>query len=774
MELPCINSIRSFLFVSMLTPLQGQVQPLNLSCVFSLDSLPVGFGSSLSESQAGSEHRTQLNKAINELSELIWKKGGFRFWHRRTNNGRYIFYCSQDKDRARKTASRGLRDVPRMERFSCGGQLTFTPSFVDRTLAITLRHTHHEPYDNHELSDAVLEFIGTYKSCYQPAEIFRNIQAARPEGWKSVTLHQVYYQWHLANSKNWRRHSDSFLSAQILLSERSNVHSASYVSSNVRGLDFYDNDSIRVLSSHAKELAMDATYGTNNKGMELFAVLAEFDGTGVPLAYCFVDVFENNRKGERNAEPGAIIGILSLFLRPLKDFGLNPTFFGTDKDPAEIFAIGQIWPNTTIQLCCWHAERAVRTRLGTSKEINSQNEYRPLEAQSLVSDLELCWGSLPIRRPDGDHRYGRCACPSRNVTVQAKGRIETWKNDELDTVVEIFLRHFNMHSLIPDQNGTYRSSEGIHRACAAEMYHWCRPRNYFRLWAYFWVNWYQPSQWVLWARSSNPREIPILKTTMILESHWRKVKHDYLHRFNRPRIDIVTWVLLSSVIPDALTRMQVLLERDHRKGRASWRKHFKQEWKKLSSRAEDMVANDRYHTDPAKWTCSCPYFLTSRFLICKHIIACYESIVERIDFFNNVTRSRTSPFWLHPQLVLRPEFRHCENQGDTVISDEDGSEFSEDSEDDASIDAAAADEDNLADPDDDLEEEFDAFESDLQQAVDIFREQRAKGNKKFLEKFMDVCRSMRKQVREIIGRKNQRTMPRTWGSWKHPATMYYQ
>ena len=125
-----------------------------------------------------------------------------------------------------KTASRGLRDAPRMERFSCGGQLTFTPSFVDRTLAITLRHTHHEPYDNHELSDAVLEFIGTYKNCSQPAEIFRNIQAARPEGWKSVTLHQVYYQW-------LQRTGDAILilSAQSLLSERSessDVHSASY------------------------------------------------------------------------------------------------------------------------------------------------------------------------------------------------------------------------------------------------------------------------------------------------------------------------------------------------------------------------------------------------------------------------------------------------------------------------------------------------------------------------------------------------------------------
>jgi hypothetical protein len=55
------------------------------------------------------------------------------------------------------------------------------------------------------------------------------------------------------------------------------------------------------------------------------------------------------------------------------------------------------------------------------------------------------------------------------VTFEAKGRIfEAWKADELETVVRIFLWHFNMHLLIPDQNGTY---QGIHRACAAEIYH---------------------------------------------------------------------------------------------------------------------------------------------------------------------------------------------------------------------------------------------------------------------------------------------------------------
>jgi hypothetical protein len=125
--------------------------------------------------------------------------------------------------------------------------------------------------------------------------------------------------------------------------------------------------------------------------------------------------------------------------------------------------VRQTWPSATIQLCYWYAQRAVRTRLGTSKETNSQNEYKPLEAQSLVSDLELCWGSLPIRRPNGDHRYGTCTCPSRGITIEAKGRIETWKSNELDTVVQTFSRNFNMHPLIPDQNGIRMARTDLRR-----------------------------------------------------------------------------------------------------------------------------------------------------------------------------------------------------------------------------------------------------------------------------------------------------------------------
>ena len=195
-----------------------------------------------------------------------------------------------------------------------------------------------------------------------------------------------------------------------------------------------------------------------------------------------------------------------------------------------------MWPNTTIQLCYWHVRRAIRTKLASTRQTKS--EYKPSDAQALILDLEICWGSMPTNRPNGDHRYSWCTCPSK-TTIAPKGRIETLTSEEQDTVLDIFSRHYNAHPLIPDQNGTYQYARYIHRVCAAEMYHWCRARNYSRLWAYLWVNWYQPNQWALWTWSSNGEEIPVLKITMIIESHWRKIKHDYLHRFNRPRIDLV-------------------------------------------------------------------------------------------------------------------------------------------------------------------------------------------------------------------------------------------
>ena len=104
---------------------------------------------------------------------------------------------------------------------------------------------------------------------------------------------------------------------------------------------------------------------------------------------------------------------------------------------------------------------------------------------------------------------------------------------------------------------------------------------------------------------------------MIIEAHWRRIKHGYLHRFNRSRIDLVIWILVTKIIPDSVYRLDVLTSGISRLGIASWRKAFKKEWKILAAKEiEDLNEKlSTYHTDPASFVCACPGFLLSRFLI---------------------------------------------------------------------------------------------------------------------------------------------------------------
>ena len=43
-------------------------------------------------------------------------------------------------------------------------------------------------------------------------------------------------------------------------------------------------------------------------------------------------------------------------------------------------------------------------------------------------------------------------------------------------------------------------------------------------------------------------EINPLRTTMTVESHWCVIKHDYLHHFNHPRLDLLIHILIQKVI----------------------------------------------------------------------------------------------------------------------------------------------------------------------------------------------------------------------------------
>jgi hypothetical protein len=66
------------------------------------------------------------------------------------------------------------------------------------------------------------------------------------------------------------------------------------------------------------------------------------------------------------------------------------------------------------------------------------------------------------------------------------------------------------------------------------------------------------------------------------------------------------------------------------------------------------------------------------------------------------------------------------------------------------------------------------FETMMKSVMDIYYEQKALGNTKFIEKFIAANAINQTLSNEVDRLRNRRTMPPTWASNKHPATMYYR
>ncbi|KAJ7868375.1 hypothetical protein B0H14DRAFT_2346627 [Mycena olivaceomarginata] len=187
------------------------------------------------------------------------------------------------------------------------------------------------------------------------------------------------------------------------------------------------------------------------------------------------------------------------------------------------------------------------------------------------------------------------------------------------------------------------------------MYKFCIEHDLREVWAYVWESWYRKSHWELWARSAHP-EIPALKTTMILESHWRRIKHNFLHHFHTcqhcfhmPHCDLLAWILITKLTPCYYQKLEQLLADTGRyREVSSWRRAFKATWKKLKRKPMTLPVNPAYKTDAKKNICTCPSLPVSRFLLCKHVVQGHKPVPS--VFFLEVERQRTAPFWIHPSL----------------------------------------------------------------------------------------------------------------------------
>lgn len=349
------------------------------------DSLPVQMGDRIDRTAKNNS----LTELIAALIEQIHAISPWRFWHERTRfksdfYALYTYRCCQDEDHhSTNPNSQGIRDTRSMARYPCESQLLLSVSLTRRILTVYHSHTKHSAYEDTSLSPEVTAFVNE-RLMLPPAKIYqllRSDESGSIPGKDIASRYQVYGLWQNANSAKWRRAPDAYDSACILLNElystmqkeqtqqRENGQGdrpmkfvpASFEYQNVRCVAIYLDSLIHEIGpNNIKELAMDATYGTNNKGMDLFAVMAEFEGTGVPIAYGFVEVLGRHQQriqasqSARSSQPtqtqrtihamqGATTDVLSQFLQGIAQRNIHPLVFHTDKDNSEIVAIGEVW-----------------------------------------------------------------------------------------------------------------------------------------------------------------------------------------------------------------------------------------------------------------------------------------------------------------------------------------------------------------------------------------------------------------------------------------------
>ncbi|KAI0999046.1 hypothetical protein K3495_g9151 [Podosphaera aphanis] len=221
--------------------------------------------------------------------------------------------------------------------------------------------------------------------------------------------------------------------------------------------------------------------------------------------------------------------------------------------------------------------------------------------------------------------------------------------------------------------------------------------------------------------------------------------------------------------------MEALQTGDRKRAVASLRKTFKQDWKKCKNQNVSPQSLSNYHTDPVKWTCGCEAFLLSRFLMCKHIVCCFEEIQKPVKFFSKIRRQRSYPFWVESQLILCPKFEASTNSVSINTVEEpvtdNISDFNE-----FEPREGPHEEDQLASLEDDEPEppNIPEFNTKIQLLMNRFNTQADHENFKYVEKFVIMMAGILTHLEEIEKLENRRTMPMTWSAKKTLPTMYYK
>ncbi|KAL0568508.1 hypothetical protein V5O48_013478 [Marasmius crinis-equi] len=318
-------------------------------------------------------------------------------------------------------------------------------------------------------------------------------------------------------------------------------------------------------------------------------------------------------------------------------YGIKPLHCHVDKDMV-IQVVQKVWPNVNILLCQQHFNCAIKDCLKKNKL--STTPYDPIQAHTKFTfiDIKFCpAGPADLSKVEGGNVNAESQplsppppptqnpntllihiqspdTPTNNATTplmrfmcsQAK-KIDDKNDDEIEEkkvfcychlcqlILDMMNHYYCTHPMIPGYSAPM--PEGIWYWAVKEIYQYCSQNDLCKTWVYLWKNWYCTGHWQLWTHCSNPKKIPHLKTIMILESHWKHLKHDYRDHFSNPHINFLVWTVVMKAGHAFLSTSQNILVDNRRWTHClSWRKPFKCEWQQCGTNPHNPSIQSQVQT----------------------------------------------------------------------------------------------------------------------------------------------------------------------------------
>ena len=227
--------------------------------------------------------------------------------------------------------------------------------------------------------------------------------------------------WSRLNSHVWKRDEDEVKSAGMLLEEHRTTGgplSGNYTvvepipieeETGVTAIAFTLPEILRQWGGRIREIQLDSTCkfeqitttpsinlsldgllgNTNGSRFEIFALLGETYGSGLPLRYLIIQL--------TTREHGVKERFISRFLNHITtQWNLRIIITLTDKDWSEINAFRATIPAAKHQLCFWHALRAIKKRLAKLRRAPAHYDVEAAHAEFHWIDKSF----VPVKQSD--------------------------------------------------------------------------------------------------------------------------------------------------------------------------------------------------------------------------------------------------------------------------------------------------------------------------------------------------------------------------------------